>query len=698
MGNIAGTWGAEAVESLPRHPIRLVPRLEDCARRMALLGRKKDAWKLLPAVLCAEEGSMCAEFWDTEDLVRWVASRWAGRLVCRRREWEDLSPDLLRLPQDVEFVESCGAVIGAATDLQVLRAKATHLPKAASPEAAVLRRPGLLDNLEELDVWPMHEEVLPLFADVLDKAGRLPAMRTVRVKRRYAPSLEGFHTFVAAISVAGKLPRLRVLEMDCKSLDDEDVRALSAAVLHMPRLQELRISSPETVTSAGIRWLCATVSTPGALRVLRLLDLDMVRLDADAVLYVADAIGSPGALPALQTLRLPYSNAAEMAPLSAAISRPGVLPQLRCLELLPLREPADRLRWHVAAMTTRGAFPHLRVLHFEFDVVDGETMRDFTNAIRERGALPAAESLSFADSLVSAEGMRCFAAAVADGTLAMLREIDLGGTRVDLEGVRYFSEAISSPGVWPLLAVLRMHYMPLGLDGVRAFSDAIRKPAVLPSLRELNLAGSRLDAACMRALCTALALPGTLPALQVLLLDKNKFGAEGARHLADAIGAPGALRSLRRLDLFRCDIGPEGMRWLSGALAKPTAVPRLQTLNLRDCELGPEGLRRVGEAIGSPGALARLEELDLSMNPAPVGGLNGLLTCLRVPGALPAVRVIDIRYNANFYDEHYVQHIAAVIGTPGVLPSLEAFLFRLEHHTISMRPVLDARQQVRFEV
>jgi hypothetical protein len=43
-------------------------------------------------------------------------------------------------------------------------------------------------------------------------------------------------------------------------------------------------------------------------------------------------------------------------------------------------------------------------------------------------------------------------------------------------------------------------------------------------------------------------------------------------------------------------------------------------------------------------------------------------------------------------------HIAEVIGTPGVLPLLEAFLFRLEHHTISMQPVLDARRQVRFEV
>jgi hypothetical protein len=80
---------------------RLVPKLEDCARRMAVSNRPQSARDLVPGVVCADTDTAASAFWDCEDLVWWVTSKWSVpdnmQAYCRR-------PDVTRLTRLVLLV------------------------------------------------------------------------------------------------------------------------------------------------------------------------------------------------------------------------------------------------------------------------------------------------------------------------------------------------------------------------------------------------------------------------------------------------------------------------------------------------------------------------------------------------------------------------------------------------------------------
>jgi hypothetical protein len=57
------------------------PRTEDGVRRLSLMGREKEAWRVgkVPGAVCSAVRSECCAFWDVDDLTL-IVREWGGRL------------------------------------------------------------------------------------------------------------------------------------------------------------------------------------------------------------------------------------------------------------------------------------------------------------------------------------------------------------------------------------------------------------------------------------------------------------------------------------------------------------------------------------------------------------------------------------------------------------------------------------------
>jgi Leucine-rich repeat (LRR) protein len=185
---------------------------------------------------------------------------------------------------------------------------------------------------------------------------------------------------------------------------------------------------------------------------------------------------------------------------------------------------------------------------------------------------------------------------VRSGSLAALRELDLGETSFDGAGIR---DLMRNPGM-KRLTVLRLH---LNEEVAREGMLAMASSPYLAGLRSLTLS-------------------------RWFLPDSSPVGFDWPH-----------LGQLTHLDLQRCSIGPDSAR----ALAKAPALARLRSLNLSSNALGDEG----AQALACSGVLTALVRLDLAFNRISARGLAELAEST----ALTELRELVLDHNLQIGDE-----------------------------------------------
>jgi Leucine Rich repeat len=715
---------------------RLVPKLEDCARRMVVSNRPQSARDLVPGVVCADTDTAASAFWDCEDLVWWVTSKWSVpddmQAYCRR-------PDVTRLTRLVLLVRGGDHALAFR-----------HVPRPASiwmrslslEDEALLREAlnadqcDALAQVEDLFLDLVPPPLVQVVADAMLRAGPMPQLR--RLKLCCA------HGLVPILSVLRTPDQLRGLQkLSVTSFRAiEEIHALAEALRVLPRLRELEVSGLSAIRDVGGgRCFWEALGNPFSLRQLRKLTIASSALREEDLEAFKEATATPGALASLEHLDFTNFGLGALHWVREGIM-PGSLPSLKELIVLsnrawyprdvakckPIALPALqllRVKDNSRVADDLSTVPAARKLDMSGTPLDADCMRALSVAISRADVDATLEELVLSYCSIPTEGMRWLSDAMrAPGALASLRSLELKDGSCSEGGVRHLCEAIATQGALRGLEHLAVTRTKCSADGARWLAESIA-PGALPALTSLDLSCASLDAEGMRWLSEALRRPGTLPHLQVLQLTGNGFGCRGMRWLSALIAAHGTLRSLRSLRLNGCSIGTNGVRWLSEALRALGAVPMLQTLDLSGNDLGLEGawsisealrvatvlpnlrslylssagfdaecMEFLGDAIGAPGALAKLEELSLADNVLKEG-IVALCRGFEAFGALPSLRIMDLSYAVRDED---VRHVADVIRRPGVLPSLRGMYF-FHYDSPSdefVQPLLRARPTVSF--
>jgi Leucine Rich repeat len=711
---------------------RLVPRLEDCAKGMALATRPGHAWALVPPVLCVDTGTVGGEFWDCEDLVRWVAVAWAGWLWHCVTRTVPKRPDVVRLLPAVHLDWKRTQHCRVFTRIPHPRSlRLDYVPDGASEVLGEALQRHVLAELETLRVVDCERAALQAVAAAAVRAGPLPLLRSFHYSGRCAgPVLE-------MLCKKDQFRGLRELRFyGYAESGHESMDMFGAALAQLPSLRQLSVNA---FPPRGLLSLFAAIESVGALKELRTLVLGAVVKESRASL--CEAINKPGSLPALQELRF-RTPAFDVFPWLSCI-RPGALPALRTLEfvwdvpyadIIPEDIPDDipgsaarfpllhtlvlnsvncqsphGMRWLGEAIASPGSLPSLRTLDLSRSVVDAESMAAFCAAITTHhvGHLPMTKLVlgdyfRFGSDLPAC--MRALSGVLASGALARLEVLDLGSSgTVDIEGTRPLCLALEAPAALPVLRELYVPWMTFDGEDMRCLCESLGKPSTIPTLQRLwigNHGDSRQTVPGMRCLGASIAVPGAFPSLTALDLPRADLRDEGMqrlcealgkanampmlrtlrfhnnslqgpdfRWLGEAIGAPGALRSLRSLTLRGCyGGGDEAMRWLGAGLEVAGAVPSLETLDVTDCSIGSEGLRHLCRALGKADALPSLRTLKLAENKLEEEDLRWLGEAIGAPGALARLEELDLECTG--LGTPGIRWLCSGILVPGALPSI----------------------------